>query len=59
MKTYIINILSFLILIYIFLSSTYGIYFTFLYTKDHNFIESLFIGPIIGTFKGFLFPFYI
>lgn len=59
MKTYIINILSFLLLIYIFLSSVYGFYFTYLYTKNHSFIESLFIGPIIGTFKGFLFPFYI
>jgi hypothetical protein len=37
----------------------FALYFWHLYAQNHEFLASLFIGPIVGEFKGLLFPFFI
>jgi hypothetical protein len=50
-----------IILLYIYLtvSQVMAMYFWYLWAQTHGFLSSLFIGPIVGEFKGLLFPFFI
>jgi hypothetical protein len=48
-----------LIYVYILVAQIFTLYFWYEYSQDHNFIETLFIGPIIGEIKGLLFPFFL
>lgn len=53
------KILSILGSIYIIISQILACYFWYLWSQDHGFWSSLFIGPIVGEFKGLLWPFFI
>jgi len=53
------EITGILLVIYIFVSQIMAMYFWYLWAQDHGFWNSLFIGPIVGEFKGLLFPFFI
>jgi hypothetical protein len=48
-----------LFMLYIMIGQVCAMYFWYLYTQDHGFLASLVIGPIVGEFKGLLFPFFI
>ena len=47
------------VMLYIVVGQFFALYFWYLYTQDHGFLASLVIGPIVGEFKGLLFPFFI
>jgi hypothetical protein len=48
-----------LAMLYIMIGQVFALYFWYLYAQNHGFLASLFIGPIVGEFKGLLFPFFI
>ena len=48
-----------LLYIYLAVSQVMAMYFWYLWAQTHGFWSSLFIGPIVGEFKGLLFPFFI
>jgi hypothetical protein len=48
-----------LTMLYIMIGQVFALYFWYLYAQNHGFLASLFIGPIVGEFKGLLFPFFI
>jgi hypothetical protein len=41
------------------IGQVFAFYFWYLYAQNHGFLASLFIGPIVGEFKGLLFPFFL
>jgi hypothetical protein len=45
--------------IYIIVSQIFALYFWYLYSQDNSFLSTMIIGPIVGEFKGLLFPFFI
>jgi hypothetical protein len=45
--------------IYIFISQIMALYFWWDWAQDHSFFSSLFLGPIVGEFKGLLWIFFI
>jgi hypothetical protein len=45
--------------IYLTISQIMALYFWWLWAQDHNFLSSVFIGPIIGEIKGLLWIFFI
>jgi hypothetical protein len=47
------------VMLYILVAQFFALYFWYLYGKDHGFLASVFIGPIVSEFKGLLFPFFI
>ena len=59
MKNHNLDIVVILLYLYIFISQIFMLYFWYEYSQDHNFLETLFIGPFISEIKGFLFPFFI
>jgi hypothetical protein len=48
-----------LAMLYIMIGQFFALYFWYLFTQNHGFLASVFIGPIVGEFKGLLFPFFI
>lgn len=52
-------LLYYLAMLYIMIGQVFALYFWYLYAQNHGFLASLFIGPIVGEFKGLLFPFFI
>jgi hypothetical protein len=48
-----------LFMLYIMIGQVCAFYFWYLYAQDHGFLASLVIGPIVGEFKGLLFPFFL
>lgn len=56
------NKYSFIILltfIYCVIGNIYGLYFWYLWSQTHGFLNSLLIGPFVGIFKGLLWPFFM
>lgn len=51
--------MSALLYIYLFASQIYSLYFWYLWSQDHGFLSTIFIGPFIGEVKGLLFPFFM
>jgi hypothetical protein len=45
--------------LYIIISQLFALYFWYLFSQDNTFLATLVIGPIVGEFKGLLFPFFI
>ena len=45
--------------LYFIVSQVCAFYFWYLWAQSHGFISSLIIGPIVGEFKGLLWPFFI
>jgi hypothetical protein len=48
-----------LLYIYLALSQVMTLYFWYLWAQDHGFWSTVFFGPIVGEFKGLLFPFFL
>lgn len=48
-----------LLIIYLIISQVMTLYFWYLWAQDHGFWSTIFFGPIVGEFKGLLFPFFI
>jgi hypothetical protein len=48
-----------LAMLYIMIGQVFALYFWYLFAQNHGFLASVFIGPIVGEFKGLLFPFFI
>jgi hypothetical protein len=48
-----------LISIYLITAHIFTFYFWYIWAKDHGFLSTLFIGPIVAEIKGLLFPFFI
>jgi hypothetical protein len=46
-------------MLYVLVAQFFALYFWYLYGQNHGFLASVFIGPIVGEFKGLLFPFFI
>jgi hypothetical protein len=53
------NAVMYIIAAYFIVSQIMMIYFWYLYAKNHDFLTSLIIGPIIAEIKGLLWPFFI
>lgn len=53
------EILIILVLIYLATSQVLALYFWYLWAQDHGFWSTIFLGPLVGEFKGLLFPFFI
>ena len=47
------------IALYLIISQVCALYFWYLWAQSHGFISSLILGPIVGEFKGLLWPFFI
>jgi hypothetical protein len=45
--------------IYLICSQIFTLYFWYLWSNDHSFINTIVIGPFVSEFKGLLFPFFI
>lgn len=48
-----------LLIIYGLISQVFALYFWYLWAQDHGFWSTVFLGPIVGEFKGLLFPFFL
>ena len=48
-----------LLYIYLIISQVMTLYFWYLWAQDHGFWSTIFFGPIVGEFKGLLFPFFM
>ena len=48
-----------LLLIYCVISQILALYFWYVYAQNAEFLDAMFIGPIVGEFKGLLWPFFI
>jgi len=48
-----------LLLIYFIVSQCMVLYFWYLFAQSHDFLYTLFIGPVIAEYKGLLWPFFI
>ena len=47
------------LVLYFLISQIMMIYFWYLWAQNHDFLVAMFIGPIVGEFKGLLWPFFI
>ena len=48
-----------LLMIYFLVSQFIAVYFWYLIAKEHDFLYTLFIGPLEAEFKGLLWPIFI
>jgi len=53
------NFLMIIVYIYLIISQVMTVYFWWLWAQDNSFWISVFIGPIVGEFKGLLWIFFI
>ena len=53
------KIISILLVIYLFIASIASLFFWYVEANTHGFMYTLFIGPIVGAFKGLLWPFFV
>jgi hypothetical protein len=54
-----LGFLTVLIYVYIITAHVFTAYFWYLWSQDHGFLSTVFIGPVVGEIKGLLFPFFI
>lgn len=45
--------------VYFSIASVMTFYFWYLYAQDESFVATLFIGPLVGIFKGLFWIFFI
>ena len=45
--------------LYIVLSQIFTLYFMYVWSNTHSFLNTITIGVIVSEFKGFLFPFFL
>lgn len=48
-----------IVMLYIIIAQFFALYFWYIYSQSHGFLSTLIIGPIVGEFKGLLFPFFM
>lgn len=48
-----------IVYMYVIIAQIFMAYFWYLWSQDHGFLSTVFIGPIVGEIKGLLFPFFI
>lgn len=53
------EVIYFLAFLYTIVSQGFALYFWYLWAQTHGFFSSLFIGPLVGEFKGLLWPFFM
>lgn len=53
------KILAIIITIYVSIAALFSLLFWYVEAQTHSFMYTLFIGPIVGGFKGLLWPFFI
>lgn len=58
MKTQ-LGIMAVLIYTYVIIAHICMLYFWYLWSQNHGFLSTVFIGPIVAEIKGLLFPFFI
>ena len=54
-----INIISLILTIYFIISQISALYFLYLWSNNHSFLNTITLGVIISEIKGILFPFFI
>jgi hypothetical protein len=54
-----INIISLISVIYFIISQILALYFLYLWSNEHGFINTITLGVIISEIKGIFFPFFI
>jgi hypothetical protein len=54
-----INPLQILGVIYLIISQFMTLYYWWEWAQDHSFLSSIFIGPLVGEFKGLLWIFFV
>ena len=54
-----IIIFMYILVLYFIASQFWALYFWYDWALDHNFLSAMFLGPIVGEFKGLLWPFFI
>ena len=55
----IVNILYVSIFIYVIFTQIMALYFLYLWSQTHSFINTFTLGILVSEFKGILFPFFI
>lgn len=54
-----INIISLISVIYFIISQILTLYFLYLWSNEHGFLNTITLGVIISEIKGIFFPFFI
>ena len=54
-----INIICLLLIMYAIMSQILALYFLYLWSNEHGFINTITLGVIISEIKGIFFPFFI
>ena len=54
-----INIISLILVIYFIISQILTLYFLYLWSNEHGFINTIIFGVIVAEIKGLFFPFFI
>lgn len=54
-----LSFFGFLLYLYLIIAHVGTLYFWYLWSQDHGFLSTIFIGPFVAEFKGLLFPFFI
>jgi hypothetical protein len=54
-----INIIGLLSIIYLIMSQIMTLYFLYLWSNSHGFLNTITLGVIISEIKGIFFPFFI
>jgi hypothetical protein len=54
-----INIIGLISIIYLILSQIMTLYFLYLWSNSHGFLNTITLGVLISEIKGILFPFFI
>jgi hypothetical protein len=54
-----INIIGLISIIYLIMSQIMTLYFLYLWSNNHSFLNTITLGVIISEIKGIFFPFFI
>ena len=54
-----VNFVTIIAYVYLIISQIMTLYFWWQWAQNHGFLSSIFIGPLIGEFKGLLWIFFI
>tara|TARA_R110002020_G_scaffold115034_5_gene264580 strand:+ start:3917 stop:4099 length:183 start_codon:yes stop_codon:yes gene_type:complete len=58
-KERMLTALMYVVIIYFIASQFWALYFWYDWALDHNFLSAMFLGPIVGEFKGLLWPLFM
>ena len=54
-----INIICLLLIMYVIMSQILALYFLYIWSNSHGFLNTITLGVIISEIKGIFFPFFI